>query len=64
MNDFLHDTVSYALARTGMAHRASAFALLADVGLHPGQEFLLQLARPQSQGKGRASAKGTRCSLS
>lgn len=34
-------SVGAALARAGMAHRARAQELLAAVGLHPGQEFLL-----------------------
>lgn len=34
-------TTATALARAAMAHRNRAAALLADVGLHPGQEFLL-----------------------
>lgn len=39
----MEDTVSFALARAGMAHRARAHQLLAEVGLHPGQEFLLRI---------------------
>lgn len=35
------DDVSTQLARAAMAHRAAAHRLLREVGLHPGQEFLL-----------------------
>jgi DNA-binding MarR family transcriptional regulator len=34
-------TISYLIARLGRAHRARAGALLATVGLHPGQEMVL-----------------------
>lgn len=37
----MRDSLSRDLARTGMAHRGRAQALLAELGLHPGQEFLL-----------------------
>ncbi len=35
------DTLSVLIAQTGRAHRLLAGELLAKVGLHPGQEFLL-----------------------
>ena len=35
------DSVGRALARAAMAHRGRAAELLAEIGLHPGQEFLL-----------------------
>lgn len=38
----ISDTVSFALARVGMAHRSLASRMLKEVGLHVGQEMLLQ----------------------
>lgn len=37
----LGGSVGAALARAGMAHRSRALELLAEIGLHPDQEFLL-----------------------
>lgn len=39
----MEETVGFALARAGAAHRGRAHALLAEIGLHPGQEFLLHV---------------------
>jgi MarR family transcriptional regulator, organic hydroperoxide resistance regulator len=35
------ETVSFLLAQSCRAHRATASTLLSELGLHPGQEFLL-----------------------
>ena len=39
----ISDTISFALARVGGAHRSLASRMLAEVGLHVGQEMLLQI---------------------
>lgn len=38
----ISETISFALARLGIAHRSRASRMLAKVGLHVGQEMLLQ----------------------
>ena len=39
----ISDTISFTLARVGGAHRSLASKMLAEVGLHVGQEMLLQI---------------------
>ena len=39
----ISDSISFALARVGGAHRSLASRMLAEVGLHVGQEMLLQI---------------------
>ena len=39
----ISDTISFTLARVGGAHRFLASKMLAEVGLHVGQEMLLQI---------------------
>ncbi|MDK1081960.1 MAG: MarR family winged helix-turn-helix transcriptional regulator [Anaerolineae bacterium] len=38
----ISETISFALARVGIAHRTLASSLLADIGLHVGQDATLQ----------------------
>ncbi|HEX6255652.1 MAG TPA: MarR family winged helix-turn-helix transcriptional regulator [Euzebyales bacterium] len=38
----IFDTVGFRIAQVGMRHRILAQRLLAQVGVHPGQEFLLE----------------------
>lgn len=38
----IFDSVGYLIAQVGMRHRTAAYRVLADVGVHPGQEFLLE----------------------
>lgn len=37
----IFDSAGFAIAQVGMRHRALAARLLAEAGVHPGQEFLL-----------------------
>jgi DNA-binding MarR family transcriptional regulator len=39
----ISDTISFVLARVGVAHRFRASRMLTEVGLHVGQEMLLQI---------------------
>ena len=39
----ISDTISFELARVGVAHRSRASKMLTEVGLHVGQEMLLQI---------------------
>lgn len=41
--DPLVESTSFLIAQVGMRHRNLALRLLAEVGVHPGQEFLLNL---------------------
>lgn len=42
-DDPIYDTISYRIAQVGMRHRNLALRLLSELGIHPGQEFLLNL---------------------
>lgn len=42
-DDAIIGSVSYLIAQVGMRHRTLAARLLSDLGVHPGQEFLLNL---------------------
>jgi DNA-binding MarR family transcriptional regulator len=43
MKSWYQDSLSYQLLRTARLHRTRAAAMLAEIGLHPGQETVLQL---------------------
>lgn len=43
MKAWYGDSLSYRLLRAARMHRARAAALLSEIGLHPGQETVLQL---------------------
>lgn len=52
------DSLSLALVRTAMAHRAVVAGVLAELGLHPGQELLLStLVREGPQPIGRLAER-------
>ena len=47
MKSWYRDSLSYHLLRAARLHRTRAAAMLAEIGLHPGQETVLQLLSEQ-----------------